>query len=230
MKTTLLNRLVAASKKTTLVVLITFPLSTLAAFSPITSQLEYGNRGMQVTNLQTFLASNPSIYPEGLVTGYYGPLTVNAVKAFQNFYGISPVGRVGPITMAKMNEVMTYGLWGSSSGVYDNGTLKAPMFTSVNSTIGRDYATFTWSTDEIATARIFYDKDFVKMSWGEIDSSGLAPLSGVILNGDGQRRNTQTLTINNLQPNTTYHYILVSTDTDGNVSVWGPNNEFRTNP
>ncbi len=212
---------------TLLAVLATPSLVMAATFAPINSQMDYGDRGSEVTKLQTFLSANPSIYPEGLITGYFGALTVKAMKAFQAMYDISQVGRVGPITIAKINQLIASGLWGS--GVVDNGGLKAPMFTSVNQSVGRDSVTFTWSTDESAAARIFYDKDYVKMNWGEIDSSGLAPLSGSIVNGDGQLRNTQSLTINNLQPNTLYHYILVSTDKDGNVSVWGPNNAFRTN-
>ena len=41
-----------------------------ATYSPITSQLNPGTSGSNVTNLQVFLAANPSIYPEGMVTGY----------------------------------------------------------------------------------------------------------------------------------------------------------------
>ena len=39
--------------------------------------------GGDVTRLQRFLAGDPSIYPEGRITGYYGSLTVAAVKRFQ---------------------------------------------------------------------------------------------------------------------------------------------------
>ncbi|MDQ5962829.1 MAG: hypothetical protein QG653_636, partial [Patescibacteria group bacterium] len=226
----IMHKFFVASKKLIVFALVTSPLVASATFTPIVSQLEFGNKGTQVVDLQTFLAANPSIYREGFVTGYYGPLTEKAVKNFQSFYGISPVGRVGPITVAKINELIMQGLWGFSGGVDNNTRLKAPMFTSVNSNIGRNSATFIWSTDEIATARIFYDRDPVKMNWGDIDSSGLTSLSGLVVNGDGQLSNTQTLTVNNLQPNTVYHYIIVSTDVDGNVSVWGPNNSFRTNP
>ncbi|MBI2135942.1 peptidoglycan-binding protein, partial [Candidatus Woesearchaeota archaeon] len=50
------------------------------------------------------------IYPEGLTTGYYGPLTTKAVKAFQEKHGIARAGdpgygEVGPATRAKLNEL-----------------------------------------------------------------------------------------------------------------------------
>ncbi len=68
-------------------------------------ELEYGMRNDQVKALQRFLAQYPEIYPEGLVTGYFGPLTKLAVKRFQAKYGIRQVGRVGPKTLAKINEL-----------------------------------------------------------------------------------------------------------------------------
>src|SRR6185503_9427635 len=77
-----------------------------AVYTQLTSSLDFGNQGVNVTNLQTFLADNPAIYPERLVTGYYGALTQAAVIRFQKQYGIDPVGRVGPITLAKINNLI----------------------------------------------------------------------------------------------------------------------------
>ena len=39
-----------------------------AANAMITSSLDFGSTGLQVTELQTYLATNVNIYPEGLVT------------------------------------------------------------------------------------------------------------------------------------------------------------------
>lgn len=70
--------------------------------------LQRGSRGNDVKRLQEFLktppAGGPDIYPEGLVTGYFGPLTEAAVKRFQEKYAIESIGIVGPKTRAKLNE------------------------------------------------------------------------------------------------------------------------------
>ncbi len=70
----------------------------------LTRQLDEGARGEDVRLLQQILASDPTIYPENLVTGYFGPLTARAVRAFQERNGIDTVGRVGPRTLSKVNE------------------------------------------------------------------------------------------------------------------------------
>jgi peptidoglycan hydrolase-like protein with peptidoglycan-binding domain len=68
-----------------------------------------------VTCLQEWLAKNPVMYPEGLVTGYFGPLTLQAVERLQTSLGIvssgdattTGFGMVGPRTRA--------GLFGTTS-------------------------------------------------------------------------------------------------------------------
>ncbi len=74
------------------------------------TSLRRGSSGDKVTSLQTALATDISIYPEGLITGSFGPLTEQAVKRFQIKYGIDPVGQVGPITKAKINEIFDINL------------------------------------------------------------------------------------------------------------------------
>jgi hypothetical protein len=64
-----------------------------------------------VRRLQTLLATKPEIYPEGLITGYFGPLTEKAVQNFQLNYDVVTLksdagfGFVGPKTRAKLQEV-----------------------------------------------------------------------------------------------------------------------------
>lgn len=77
----------------------------LAAAGAIAKDLLLGNRGDEVTLLQTLLARDKAIYPEGLVTGFFGPATRQAVRKFQEKYGLPAVGRVGPQTRAKLSEV-----------------------------------------------------------------------------------------------------------------------------
>ena len=78
----------------------------------ITQSLNQGTSGEQVTNLQNFLKSQgPDVYPEGLVTGYFGPLTREAVEKFQEKYDIAGPGDpgygfVGPKTRTKINSLL----------------------------------------------------------------------------------------------------------------------------
>ncbi|MEK7078213.1 MAG: peptidoglycan-binding domain-containing protein [Patescibacteria group bacterium] len=72
----------------------------------IDTELNPGTRSDEVIDLQKLLAKDPEVYPEGTVSGFYGSKTTAAVKKFQAKYGISTVGRVGPATMAKINEVL----------------------------------------------------------------------------------------------------------------------------
>ena len=67
----------------------------------------------EVSKLQQFLAQDKTIYPEGLVTGYFGPLTQKAMQRWQARNGIvssgSPAttgyGVVGSKTRAKLQAV-----------------------------------------------------------------------------------------------------------------------------
>ncbi|MDO8467091.1 MAG: peptidoglycan-binding domain-containing protein [bacterium] len=64
-----------------------------------------GASGNRVTSLQKFLSQFPEIYPEGLVTGYFGSLTEKAVKRFQNREDIEEAGVVGPETLQRLSEL-----------------------------------------------------------------------------------------------------------------------------
>ncbi len=80
----------------------------------ISGTLSVGSRGEDVTRLQQFLAQNKSIYPQGLVTGYYGTETEDAVRRYQALHGIVATGTpsttgygiVGPSTRGEMEHEM----------------------------------------------------------------------------------------------------------------------------
>ncbi len=82
-----------------------------------TYPLMRGVRGNAVTRLQELLSEDRTLYPEGSITGYFGPLTERAVQRFQKKYGIvvsgnpstTGYGRVGPATRAKLIEVFGAG-------------------------------------------------------------------------------------------------------------------------
>lgn len=98
----------------------------------IARYLSRGASGDDVRKLQEFLAKDKNVYPGGLITGYFGPLTETAVKRWQEKYGIEPVGVIGPKTIAKFQELgreVIQGLMNQGagmSGVVPSGLLTAP--------------------------------------------------------------------------------------------------------
>lgn len=80
----------------------------------IAQDLLQGMYNTDVENLQKFLAKDKTIYPEGFVTGYFGPLTKKAVQRFQCRYDIAcgenkstlEYGIVGEKTREKLNELL----------------------------------------------------------------------------------------------------------------------------
>lgn len=70
----------------------------------ITYTLKKGMENEQVKRLQQILAKDPSVYPEGAITGYFGPATERALKAYQRKNGLDPVGSTGPKTRALLNR------------------------------------------------------------------------------------------------------------------------------
>lgn len=67
--------------------------------------LSIGSTGEDVQKLQQILGEDDSIYPEKLVTGYFGRLTQKAVMVLQEKLGLEVVGTVGPKTRAFLNSI-----------------------------------------------------------------------------------------------------------------------------
>ncbi|MDO8514243.1 MAG: peptidoglycan-binding protein [bacterium] len=86
--------------------------------------LKNGVSGDDVLRLQQFLARDPSIYPEGIASGYYGGLTEKAVQRWQAKYNIvssgtpatTGYGVVGPRTAAAIALLCTTGNYGGVPG------------------------------------------------------------------------------------------------------------------
>ncbi len=75
-------------------------------------RLSVGSKNDDVENLQKFLSGDAELYPEGLVTGFFGPLTEKAIQRFQEKHSIATegsdgYGEVGPITRAKLNTLIS---------------------------------------------------------------------------------------------------------------------------
>lgn len=72
-------------------------------------ELDRGDESEEVKKLQKFLSTDPDVYPEALVTGYFGTLTEAAVRRFQAKFDIARVGRVGPQTLSHINYILENG-------------------------------------------------------------------------------------------------------------------------
>jgi peptidoglycan hydrolase-like protein with peptidoglycan-binding domain len=190
------------------------PASSSAQVSgTFTSQMGIGSRGAQVTLLQQFLAQDPTLYPEGLVTGYYGSLTAKAVRNFQARYGISMVGRVGPITLARLNAVNTGG-----STSFDN---EAPTIFNVGvSTNAGGFATVGLATTENARSKVYYSTSPLAMS--EAQSERTEPVISGQVSLNSNLLTTSTVSLSGLNTGSTYYYVVVAVDAAGNVSVTRP--------
>jgi peptidoglycan hydrolase-like protein with peptidoglycan-binding domain len=179
-------------------------------------QLELGVSGADVTALQTFLASDSTLYPQGIISGYFGSLTKSAVMRFQTRNGISPVGRVGPITLAALNLQM-------AGGVSNNGT--APIISAVNVNANRNSAVVTWNTVDASRGVVYYSTTPLTT----YERTNSVDVSGITAMTDNNLRNSQNVSLQNLQQNTTYYYLVYTTNAAGNVSVTWPSTFHTSN-
>lgn len=103
--------------------------------------MSLGMTGEDVRQLQTLLASHKDVYSEGIITGYFGSLTLKAVQRFQVKYDVvvpngPGYGHVGPKTRAKLQEVFggaiipASSIPPSASGVSFSETLRFGMQSS----------------------------------------------------------------------------------------------------
>lgn len=198
------------------------------ALAAITTQLDIGSRGTEVTELQTYLAKDSSIYPEGLITGYFGPLTQAAVQRFQASQGIvsagtpatTGYGRVGPQTMLRINTLMSTG--GPVAVYWDT----VPVLSPVAVQPSRTGATFTWTSNEPTQGQVYYD--IVPLRADEATGPHQIPyVSGTLASDSFGLQTTHSINVQNLQPNTLYYYLVRSIDSGGNVTMIWPTT-FRT--
>lgn len=78
--------------------------STATFHSSMIGFLRLGDTGDGVKLLQITLAVDPSIYPEGVISGTFGPLTQKALKRYQKKHRLEQMGFVGPKTLRKLDD------------------------------------------------------------------------------------------------------------------------------
>jgi len=193
----------------------TLVLPSVTFASALNRELSVGMSGTDVSVLQTFLAKDATIYPQGLVTGYFGFLTKSAVANFQSANNIPSVGRVGPQTLPVLNFQI-------ENGIGNNRI--APTISSVSVNTSRNGATVNWSTNEFAKGVVYYSTSPLMT----VEHEHSVDVSGSVAMTDAASRTSQNVIISGLQQNTVYYYMIYTTDTDGNVSVTWPS-YFQTN-
>ena len=62
--------------------------------------LAFGSTNDDIKRIQKLLATDSSIYPYGVASGFFGPKTQEAIRMFQSRFGLDTVGVVGPSTRA----------------------------------------------------------------------------------------------------------------------------------
>jgi len=197
----------------------------------INTPLDVGSTGTDVAVLQTYLAQDTDLYPEALVTGYYGPKTRAAVGRFQCRESIvcqgevtlTGYGRVGPKTRTRLNELMkdmtivpvvspgaatgTGGPDITTNSVDD----MAPVIQPERVVGGDTTAIIGWMANEPAYARVYYATSLpVYVTPGSRSAEGT--VYGPV----------QQVTLIGLVPNTTYYYVRESRDVAGNTTLTLP--------
>lgn len=208
-------------------ILVTSFFGIKSVHAMIVSQLDLGSTGSQVTELQTYLATNASIYPSGLTTGYFGPLTQAAVQRFQVAQGIvsagtpstTGYGRVGPSTMARINALQ--GTPTANNQTWDTVPVLSPL--TINTT--NNSATFSWTTNEPTQGQVYSDTTFLRSD--EATGPGQNPYVSGVLSFDSAGQTVHAITVQNLQPNTLYYFLTRSIDNVGNITMTWPST-FQT--
>lgn len=174
----------------------------------LTRQLQLGMSGSDVSSLQAYLATDATIYPQGLVTGYFGSLTKSAVSNFQARNGIATVGRVGPVTLSLINQRM------------GNTDSMSPVISSLNVSTTNSTVSMNWNTNENASAVIYYSASQLSLQEGSQTSGVTVSGSSYLVHTD--LRSSHSATLTGLNPNTVYHYVLYVRDSAGNENISWP--------
>jgi Putative peptidoglycan binding domain len=199
-----------------IITLVAAPLAAHAAL--LTQQLDFGMTNNDVRSLQTFLAEDVTIYPQGLVTGYFGFLTKAAVSNFQSRNGIESIGRVGPITLLAINNQMnSVGSTVEGAGKVTHIGILQPTLSNVQITPTATGANISWNSSIAAVARVMYSTSW---PFNYNTAPSVTNTTAVSM--------AQNVAIGNLQSNTVYYYVLESLDPQGNFS-WSDNGQwFKT--
>lgn len=179
-----------------------------------TKNLSRGDQNDDVRKLQEFFKKDPAIYPEGLVTSFFGELTEKAVQRFQKKEGIvnsgsgatTGFGHVGPKTRARLNELSAAPTISSVFTIPPGIDTRKPSISRVRVSNIRDAsATVRWTTDEVADSFVNYKKS--------------TPVDGGISLSSERLTTSHRLGLKDLESDKAYYFNVVSADSSGNIST-----------
>lgn len=158
----------------------------LRAELQLTKKLHVGDRGDEVKLLQQILATDPSIFPEGMVTGTFGPLTAKALKRFQEKAGLEGVGEVGPRTLELLNKFLAQGGAGNSGHVPEGllrkagGMITVPLMMQNNSGL-KGYAMIADNASGTAVVHIKMMMNLGTSTYPAHIHAGACPTPGAVV-------------------------------------------------
>lgn len=130
--------------QTIAIVMLLIPSS---AFAVLTPTIYSGTSGSQVMELQTILQERG--YFKTKPTGYYGMLTVKAVKDFQIDNGITATGKVvGPATIALLNNSSRLSVDAKATGTATLTLTSSRLFVSPGENV-----TLSWVSEGMSTCK-----------------------------------------------------------------------------
>ncbi len=183
------------------ILLLSFAVLPSLAAAAFTENLSLGSNGEQVRALQIFLATNKNIYPEGLVTGFFGKITEQAVIRFQRTNGLDQVGRVGPKTREILNKLTKESL------ILETNNLYVPQIFQISTSTAYDTAYIFWTTNKNTKSTLWY--------------SNMTPVNTVSANKieDATFNTSHSVNISGLSPDTIYYYVIKVFDSKNNVAT-----------
>jgi len=207
------------------------PLPPEAIEVSVTSLLRQGHTGQQVSVLQAILASDADIYPEGAITGYFGPATVRALKRFQAKNNLDQVGFVGPRTHTVLRATLVLRPLGFSAVTKTICSLSSDMTNfaqgwlrkndGINPIVKPCQGVLDIQNPLILQATVRMSGTIAHISWttNELTNSqvnyGTTPELGNTIR-DGQLTTRHMVDIPGLSAETLYYFAVSSSDASGN--------------
>ena len=93
----------------------------------LNSNYTVGSSSPEIKQIQQLLASDPSVYPQGLATGYFGNLTAQAISRFQQKNGLPVTGQLDTATKALLQEYMNQATSTIPHGFLSNGRVRSEV-------------------------------------------------------------------------------------------------------